>query len=397
MSESNRRKAMIARRDLGVVGRCAAAATLALSLAMAALLGGCQPQIQEDGPREVPRNVRVMPVKRGSLTEFFELAGPMQPVRGADISAEEAGVVVGILADKGTMVAAGAAVIEIDRRLLRAELDAAAAAHQTEEYNYDKVRQLHEAGKLSRIELLQVEAVFQAAKAEHRVAQVRYDRAAVKAPFAGVVADRFVEAGELVAPGMIVGRVIDPYTLKLDGYVTEREVAWIRVGDTADVYLDGIAEPAPGEVVWIGFEAAPKSGKFPIEINIENAQLVYRSGVIGRALLAKQELRDVIAIPRDAVLPARDGNRVYVVEGDRAHVRRVALGAGQGLMVAVTDGLRVGELLVVRGQRELIDGSLVQVTERSESADGGLPSDPAVVRADRAGSRLGASGGEEVR
>ncbi len=76
-----------------------------------------------------------------------------------------------------------------------------------------------------------------------------------------------------------------------------------------------------------------------------------------------------------------------VVEGDRASRRDIVLGSDQGLMVIVESGLSAGEQLVVRGQRELIDGALVRITERTEAADGTLPTDPAEVTEAASGVR----------
>ena len=110
------------------------------------------------------------------------------------------------------------------------------------------------------------------------------------------------------------------------------------------------------------------TGKFAVEIEIPNPDLRWQSGVIGRARLPKHRTADVVAVPRDAVLPGRAGPSVFVVEGDRARRRQVELGADQGLMVVVDRGLEPGEQLVVRGQRDLRDGSLVAVTETATDA-----------------------------
>ena len=161
-------------------------------------LGGCAPGDGEDVPvREVPRNVRVLQLGASTLTEYFEIAGPVTPVRAADLSAEESGPVVAVGVEKGAAVAAGGIVVEQERAILAAELAAARAALATQAYNVDKVRQLYEAGKVSRMELLNAEASHAQVRALAEVGQVRHERAAIKAPFAGVVVDRFVELGEL--------------------------------------------------------------------------------------------------------------------------------------------------------------------------------------------------------
>ena len=359
-----------------------------LAAAALTVLAGCEQTKAVDESREVPRNVRVLELAAETIDEFFEISGPVAPVQGADLSAQESGPVVALPVAKGAAVNAGAIIVEQDRTILRAEKEAAAAALETQAYNVDKVRQLQQAGKVSRIELLNAESAYAQAKAMAEVAAERYRRAGIRAPFAGIVVDRYVELGQLVAPGMPVARVIDPYTLKLEAYLTDQQVRWVARGDAATVALDAVTAPAAGRVSWVGFEADRMTGKFKVEIEIPNPDLTLRSGVIGRARLGKNTVHDVVAIPRDAVLTGRAGPVAYVVEAERAVLRRLVLGAEQGMMVVVTEGLQLGDELVVRGHRELREGSLVRITERAENADGSTGADPAMVTRADVGGRI---------
>ena len=369
--------------------------TLTVGLLAVAGFAGCN-KAPADAPREVARNVRVLELKATTLAEFHEISGPVGPVRGADLAAEETGTVMALPAAKGARVRAGQVVLEQERTILRAEMEAAAAQLRTQDFNLDRVRRLHEAGKVSDFDLLGAEGAQAQAAAAADISRRRWDRAAVKAPFAGVVAERFVELGAMVAAGQPVVRVIDPYRLKLSAYVTDKDIAWVRVGDPADVVLGESGERGRGEVTWVGAEADIRTGKFPLEIEIPNPELTLHSGVIGRARLPRHTVADVVVVPRDAILANDAGPRVFVVETDRAALREVTLGEDQGLMVVVSSGLRAGDRLVVRGQRELADRSLVAVTETATEADGSLPGDPDQARAHGASTRVQAAPAAEA-
>jgi len=362
--------------------------SLAGAITSGLLVAGCGEQEEAGEVTEVPRNVRVLTLGEESVAEFFEISGPVAPVRGTDLSAQESGPVVAIPVGKGEAVAKGKMILELERDILKSEMEAAQAALAMQSYNVDKVRQLHEAGKVSRIELLTAESSFAQAKAMAGVLQERYDRAGIRAPFDGVVVDRYVELGQLVIPGQRVVRILDPYTLKLEAYLTDSQVQWVTVGESATIRLGENRETASGAVSWVGFEADRMTGKFKVEIEIPNADLKYHSGVIGRARLGKNLVSNVVAIPRDAVLPGRIGPTAFVVVDGRAVLRRLELGADQGLMVVVREGLAPGENLVVRGHRDLRDGSLVRVTETATAADGTMPDDPANVAGTQAGARI---------
>lgn len=361
-------------------GRITWSRALVLAVSAAFVLGGagCRQEAAE-APAETARNVRVLALAPETLTEYFEITGPVAPVRGTDVSAQESGPVTALPAVKGDTVVAGQALVDLERDILAAEMEAAAAALRTEDYNLDKVRRLHEAQKVSRMELLAAETAFHAAKSQADISRERFERARIKAPFAGVVADRYVELGQMVLPGQPVVRVIDPFILKLEGYLTDDQVAWARPGVAAEVALGDAGISAAGEVSWVGLEADLRTGKFKVEIEIPNPDLTLRSGVIGRARLPKNTSHQVVTVPRDAVLDGRHGPQAFIVKDLRAQLVSLVLGAFQGGMVVVEAGLHPGDLLVVRGQRDLVDGSLVEITERATSPDGTLATDPAVV------------------
>ncbi len=358
-----------------------------LLMAAAAMLpawAGCARQAGSsdatEASTEAPRNVRVMEVAEISLSEFLSISGPIQAIQAADISTEEAGVVQALPSDKGSSVRKGDVLVQLDRGLLAAELDAAKADRELTNYNESRTRALFEENSVSGQEMLQATTALKRAQAAADAAQIRYDRAAVKAPFTGIVTERYVEIGEYLLPGMPVARVVDPYVLKLVAAVGERDVARIPEGARVEVHQDGVSGPAEGVVEWVGFEADPGTGKFPVEIHIPNPDLRMRPGVVGRASVITEVHDGVVGIPRDAVVMSDRGPTVFVLENGMARRREVVLGPDQGMMVVVTRGVRTGDRLIVRGQRDVLDGDAVQVQEVSRDPDGTMDHDPEEIR-----------------
>ncbi len=363
-------------------------------LALVLVLAGCGDRAS--GPvdqQEKPHNVRALVLgPRSGITRFIEVSGPVVPVRGTNLAAEEAGAVVEITRDKGDAVQEGDILLAQDRTLLAAELEAAKSALETSAFNLDKMRKLFDAGKISRLELLQSEDAHAQADARARTARRRYDRAAVTAPFAGVVVDRFVELGQYLLPGQETVRVIDTHILKLTGYLTADQVGRVGLGTRCEVVC-GDGQPATdGTVRFISREADLKTGKFKLEVEIPNPDGDLLSGVIGRARIPGDRVQGMV-IPRDVVLTGLTGSTVFVARGGRAVRRPVALGQGQGLMVSVEEGLAPGDTLIVRGQRALRDGNRIAITEWSDAPDGSLPSDPGVVHGGTADPASGARDG----
>jgi RND family efflux transporter MFP subunit len=376
------------------------AALAAIALLAFGLASGCAPSggnsSAEEGSAEVPRNVRVLTLAESELEQYLTISGPTRPLRGTDLSAEEGGRVIGIPHEKGAPVRAGDELVVLDRRLLAAEMNAAQANVELQTYNAESLRQLLEANSASEIELRQAETTRRGAAAQAEVAAIRYERAAITAPYDGIVADRYVELGQLVAPGTPVARIADPSRLILDGAVSEREVHVLADGTPAKVLFDGVDGTAAGTVAWVGFEAHPTTGKFKVEIQIDNPRHSLRPGVIARARILTGTLEDVITIPRDAIVQRSTGPVAYVVQDGVAEERALRLGPDQGLMVVVEEGLASGEHLVVRGQREIHQGSAVVVREEATAADGTVAGDPQVVsQSNTVAERWNATSGSE--
>jgi membrane fusion protein, multidrug efflux system len=344
---------------------------------------GCAPSEEADAQletqEEVPRNVRVLTIAPADMNEYLSISGRISPVRGTDLFAEEAGQVEAIPNDKGSLVSSAAVLVQLDDDMLQANLNSATANRELASYNESRTRQLFDANSVSRIEMLDAETKLKGAEAVEQMAKIRYDNTAIRAPFAGIVSDRYVEIGQLVSPGMPVARIADPHTLKLVGSVSEREVDLLKAGDTAEVFIEGRDRLIPATIYWVGFEANPTSGKFTVELHLDNADRSIRPGVVGTTRILKSVHEKVIQIPRDAILQRAGISYVYVVDGNHAYERAITVGRDQGLMTIITDGLNRGDQLVVRGQRELRDSSAVAITETAQNADGSHSSDPNVV------------------
>ncbi|MCA9729259.1 MAG: efflux RND transporter periplasmic adaptor subunit, partial [Candidatus Eisenbacteria bacterium] len=329
---------------------------------------------------EPPRNVRILVLEKTELTESLVISGPLRPLRGADVATQEEGVVASLDQPKGSYVQRGQSLLTLDRRILQAEMQSAEAARTLQSFNEERTRALHDENSVSGQEMLIAHTQAEQADAQAEIARLRYERASIAAPFAGVLAERYVELGEHVAPGTAVARVVDPFTLKLVGSVTERDVASLQPGTLTTVEIEGGRVRAPGKVSWVGLEAEPASGKIPVEIEVANSDLALRPGALARSEVPTQVHGQVMAIPRDAILESPDGPTVFVADGDHAQRREIRTGPAQDGLVTVEEGLHAGDRLIVRGHRDLVDGATIIVQETATRPDGTLPGDPAVVR-----------------
>ena len=96
-----------------------------------------------------------------------------------------------------------------------------------------------------------------------------------------------------------------------------------------------------------------------VKVGVVNPKRLLRLGMIVRAHLVRRQMTEAIAVPFFTIIDREEGKAVFVLEGDLAKSRKIEYGAFYKGLVEVTSGLKLGEKLVIVGQRDLVDGTKV--------------------------------------
>jgi HlyD family secretion protein len=176
-----------------------------------------------------------------------------------------------------------------------------------------------------------------------------------------------VTEGMPVRTGMPLATIVDTGVLLLTAEVDETDVLLVRRGVRADAELDavpGARYPATVEAIDLTPTTSSRGGvSYRVRLGLGRGTMpdgsaapAPRPGMSAVADLRVRTARDAVAVPSSAVIRVGSGDAVWVVEGGTAHQRPVRLGTQGEDLVAVTDGLRVGERVVVRGADKVADG-----------------------------------------
>jgi membrane fusion protein (multidrug efflux system) len=309
--------------------------------------------------------VEVMELEPQSLVERVELSGELEPWVHVSVSAELGGTVELVSFREGQHVRKGRVLARVGTDLFDAALAEARARLEGAQAIHEKSEELFKREHLPRQELIAATSALHAAQAQVRQAELRLERSVIEAPISGVALSREIEPGEVVSPGAAITEIYRVDRLKAVAGVPENDIAAFRVGGEATIEVDAFpGRIFEGRIHLIGPAARGPSRTFPTEVAIDNPNGELKPGMIARVALVKRKLDGVIVLERD-VLQDRDAGPVAIVAmGDVASVRELTLGASEGNRVVVEKGLEPGELLVVTGQRGLIDGQPIEVVER---------------------------------
>jgi RND family efflux transporter MFP subunit len=191
----------------------------------------------------------------------------------------------------------------------------------------------------------------------------------MKAPFAGVIASRNAEVGDVINPMMGgysaageggVLTLVDFSRVKITVEISQDEVMRLRRGQRALVRIPAFpGRDFEAEVSVVNLAASPLTKKFGVDVVADNADRALRPGTFGEVVFEVEAHEQAFVLPQNAVL---DNSYVFVVRDGKAVKTAVALGLQNRVLVEVVRGLSDGDLVVAEGNFGLEDGAPLEIT-----------------------------------
>jgi multidrug efflux pump subunit AcrA (membrane-fusion protein) len=191
---------------------------------------------------------------------------------------------------------------------------------------------------------------------------LKFEKAPVESPLAGMVGRVYVDIGSNVTPETPIALVCNMGKAEIDLNIPEKYLPNVSLGQEAEIVVDAYPnEKFIGKVEKISPVVDLATRAAPIEIAIDNSVCHLQSGMFAKVKLTIEERKNAPAILKEAIIGKEPDTYVYVIEGDKAVLRNVTLGIRQGPYYEIIEGLKEGDLVAIMGQQKLRDGSLVRV------------------------------------
>lgn len=231
----------------------------------------------------------------------------------------------------------------------------------------------------ARSELQSRQARIQTIEADLTAARVEVDRlredladTVVRAPFDGVIGDRFVEIGDQMAPGQKLFTVLEISSVKVVARVPSEFIGRIEAGISAEVTTRAYPKTLfIGTVIHVYPEADPKNRTFAVDVKVSNqVKPMILPGMFARVRFPVMTLEQALLVPRDALMEDNRGIYLYVVDHSTktAHRRDLVLEDLGPEEAVVREGISPGETVVVRGQERLHKGTPIEWVASSSSS-----------------------------
>lgn len=310
--------------------------------------------------RAKPITVEVSRVREKIFAEEFETLGSLASVDNIDISSELAGQITAIHFKPGSQVKKGTLLIQLDDTVLKSQLATTQANLALSETNYKRTNELAKRGLTSEQAQDQVLADLQDKQNRVKVKQAQLEKLRLKAPFSGTLGSRKVSIGQYVNVGQPLVRLIANHQLRIEYSLPERFLTRLKLGQQVRVFSEAFPKHTfKGVVNYIAPAIDKETRTLAVEALIDNDSQLLSAGLFVRVSHQLGKERKRLFVPEESLIPTMNGQRVFVLREGRAVALRVQTGAHYKALTEINSGLNPDDVVIIRGQHKLKEGSRV--------------------------------------
>ena len=347
----------------------------ALLFALGLLMAGCSRSSAasvETKPAVMAKvHVDTVTIAEQAVPKLLRLTGVLSSNERTDLAANASGRVTKTFVERGDHVAQGALLAQLDARsaaLSRAEAEANATSTSEQLKNARTDCQRY-VGLLAKGAITQQEYDKQATSCQTQAASEEAARAraaqavqtisdsSIRAPFSGVIAERFVHVGDYVHADTRVVTLLVDNPLRLELTVPEANVASVHPG--VAVSFQSVAVPGrtfTAVVKYMGGEIREATRDLVVEAVTDNADHALLPGMFVTAELPVGEVT-LPVVPAQAIVSHNEVENVFAVVDGHLEERVVQVGPRAGNLVAIADGVKTGETVAVSPPPTAVDGA----------------------------------------
>ncbi|HET8772271.1 MAG TPA: efflux RND transporter periplasmic adaptor subunit, partial [Thermoanaerobaculia bacterium] len=359
---------------------CPLRSALRLTLLPLALIVACK---REAPPKPAPPPMRIERASVASVTKRYVATGPrlsgtLQPQQSASILAETAGTVTSVSAAEGQSVGRGAELARISDATASDALASARVAVQSAQTavavarrDYERTQRLASAGALpkkdidvTRSQVATAEAQLGQARAQLATAQDRAGNQRVASAVSGIVSEKRVSVGDVVAPGAPLFTIVDLSTLQLEATVPADAIAQVNPGTSVELEVRGYpGQTFRGTVTRVAPSVDPGTGQVRVYIAMPNQGKRLVGGLFAEGTV-RTVARMGLVLPIEAL--DESGAALAVVRVRNGVTERVNVQLGMRSdaegFVEILSGLAEGDVVLIGPARTITPGTRVNVS-----------------------------------
>lgn len=305
-------------------------------------------------------NINAVIVRPRMLTDEVPIIGSLIPDEEVNLSFETSGKIVEINFEEGTTVQKGQLLAKVNDRPLQAQLQRLVSQLKLAEDRVFRQDALLKRDAVSQEAYEQVKTELATLNADIESVEAQIAQTELRAPFDGIIGLRQVSVGTYASPTTIVAKLTKISPLKLEFSVSERYARDIQVGTNLTFTLEGSLDTYYAQVY-------ARESSLDINTHTLTVRALYPnpSGIMpGRyasITLKRQEYKDALAIPSQAIVPEMGKDKVFLYRSGKAEPVEIVTGIRTDALVQAVKGLAAGDTVIISGTQQLRTGMDVTI------------------------------------
>jgi len=255
----------------------------------------------------------------------------------------------------------------------RRDLDSAEVAMiQARSQNEQAQKQLADLQRLGKEQALKAASgQLSAAKGTYENAQAQLSYSVIHSPIDGVVTDRPLYQGELATANQPILTVMNTSKLIAKAHVPQSEAVLLKVGDHAELNVQGAEEPIPGRVMLVSPALDPGSTTIEIWVEALKTNPALKPGMNAQIGATAKSVKDALTVPAGAVFKSPEAGDYVMIAGkdEKAHLAKVKIGIRNKELAEIQSGIKENDPVITAGGYALPDGTKIKV-EAAPPAEG---------------------------
>lgn len=322
---------------------------------------GCEQPAPASAPLRLTVVARAVTRTDGART--LHLSGTLSAEKTMAVGFATYGTVTEVKVVEGQTVKKGEILARLATSSYEDALGIADAKLKQVEDAYRRLQPMYKNKTLPEVKMVEVETGRTQARLAVSMARKSLAETELRSPMAGIIASRRVEPGTTVVPGFPAFTLVQVETMLATAPVPELHVAKLRKGTIAQVTVPAIHVSMSGELREIAIAANPLTRTYDVKVALPNTEGRLRVGMIANIDLKLNGGEVGLLVPPEAVRVNESGvHHVFVVDrAGKLQRRRVKVATYLGGGIALSEGVREGELVVTSGTPMLSDGATVRL------------------------------------
>lgn len=315
----------------------------------------------KSNPMSAALNVTVILAKFDTLENEIFIAGTLSSNESVDLQPETQGKIIGIYFQEGHRVNKGDLLVKLNDAELQATLKKIAAQLKLASEKEIRLKKLLELNGVSKEEYEIALNQFQSLQADEQIMKAKIALTEIKAPFSGIVGLKYVSVGSIVNSASKIATLEQNDQVKLDISVPEKYTSLIKVGDLINFKTDGNLNTFTAKVYAADPKIEEETRSLKLRAICANYSGQLKAGSFAKVVLNLNKRTNAIMVPTQALVPDMKGQKLFICKNGMSQPQVVKTGIRTSDRIEITDGIKLGDSIIVLGVLQAKPGQKVNV------------------------------------